>query len=154
MGKATPMKKSCKTPRFGPLAIAQILLLRNKGESFPAIAKAPFVRKKDGTRPTQQAVAKQCKTKTLQKRKGTWAPKQGQGAGGGRPKKLTEAQKAEVGGLVKKHRFNRVCVGMFRTYRRGPFTRGKVHPVVSNNAKHAPRGEETVARAERRRSDA
>ena len=28
---------------------------------------------------------------------------------------LTDAQKKGVVGLVKKHRFNRVCVGMFRT---------------------------------------
>ena len=112
MGKTPMKKKKTNTPRFGPLAIAQILLLRRQGKSFPAIAKAPFVRKKDGTRPSQQAVAEQCKTKVLKKRQGTWAPKQGQGKGGGRPKALTDAQEKMVVGLVKKHRFNRVRFGM------------------------------------------
>ena len=43
MAKATPKAKK-NTPRFGPLAIAQILFLRSQGKTFRAIAKAPFVR--------------------------------------------------------------------------------------------------------------
>ena len=68
-------------PRFGPLAISQILLLRNQGMPFEEIAKAPFVRNKDGTRASQQAVALQCKTKVLHKRRGTFGPAEGQGGG-------------------------------------------------------------------------
>ena len=96
MVKAMKKTKKEKTPRFGPLAVAQILLLREQGKSFRAIARARFVRKKDGTRPSQQAVAEQCWTKTLKARRGTWAPAQGQGKGGGRPKALTNTQKGQV----------------------------------------------------------
>ena len=45
-----------RAPRFGSVAIAQILLLRGQGKTFRAIAAAPFVRKKDGKRAKHQFV--------------------------------------------------------------------------------------------------
>ena len=50
-------KKQRRSPRFGQLALSQILLLRNQGKSYPEIARAAYVRKKDGSRANQQAVA-------------------------------------------------------------------------------------------------
>ena len=97
-----------KPPRFGPLAIAQILLLRDKGQKYAQIAQAPLVRKQDGSRACQQAVAYVATTKTLAKRKGTWTPQAGAGAGGGRPRKVTDAKRKKIVRLMYKHRFQRV----------------------------------------------
>jgi transposase len=101
-------KKQRRSPRFGQLALSQILLLRNQGKSYPEIARAAYVRKKDGSRANQQAVAYQCQTKVLQKRRGTFAPAEGQGVGGGRKPVLTEKQKEKVAETVEKYRFERV----------------------------------------------
>ena len=100
--------KKKKPARFGPLAIGQILLLREKGETYEDIAKAPFVRKQDGSRGTQQAVAYVATTKTLEKKKGTWVPRGGAGTGGGRPRKLSDAKRKSVVKLMVKNRFKRV----------------------------------------------
>jgi len=101
-------KKKTKPPRFGPLALAQILLLRDKGEKYEDIAKAPLVVKQDGSRASQQAIAYVCTAKKLEKRKGTWSPQAGAGAGGGRPRKVTDAKRKRVVKLMYKHRFQRV----------------------------------------------
>ena len=159
------MKKAKKnTPRFGPLAIAQILLLRSQGKTFRAIAKAPFVRKKNGKRPSQQAVWEVCKTKVLKKRQGTWAPKQGSGKGGGRPEELTDAQKAKVVSTLKKHRFKRVRAPWItrklnltcsvRTVRRVINNAGYRLPKLTNRrVLTAPTKAKRVAWAEARRQD-
>ena len=116
-------RKKIRVPRFGDVAIAQILLLRDQGKSLAETANSPFVRKKDGTRPSQQAVWYVCQSKILRKRQGKWVPKEGQGAGGGRPEKLTAAQKQRVIKLIKKYRFQRIRV---------PWVRKKLRLAVSD----------------------
>ena len=129
MAKTMKWTKAMKTARFGILAIAQILLLRSKGMSYPDIAKTPLVRKKRKTgepagkwslrarsrrdpssvlNVCPQAIAYQCKAKKLNKRKGTFVSAQGQGQGGGRPRKVTDGMRDKIVAEVKKHQFARV----------------------------------------------
>ena len=93
--------------RLGPVAIGTILSLRKQGKTLDEIRKAPFVRKVDGKRPSQQAVAYQIATKKASKARGTFTPNAGTGRTG-RPKKLTTTMEKKIVDTVKKHRFARV----------------------------------------------
>jgi len=156
--KKTPKKA---VPRLAPLAIAQILNLRRAGKSFPEIAKAPLVRKKDGTRPTQQvgillcarpgcgvfdvsramsqACAYVCGSKVASKTRGTWKPHAGSGHGGGRPLALSDAQKKEVVRAVKKRRFSRIRAPWVKKYLKLKASARTIRRAINEAGFHLPR---------------
>jgi hypothetical protein len=103
-----PLRKKLLPPRMGPVAIATILTLREQGRKLEEIAAAPYVKKQDGSRPSQQAVAYVPKTNKLKKARGSWGIRSATGKGGGRPRKMTPERKKKVINLLEKHRFNRV----------------------------------------------
>ena len=83
--------------------VAFCVSLRLAGKSFQKIASHRLVKKRDGTSPTQQAVAKAIKNHKTLRRSAKWRLNGAGKKSTGRPKKLTKAQVKEMNGLIRRN---------------------------------------------------
>ncbi len=100
---AHPMAPAARAPRMSQFVVALCVSLRATGMSLRKIAEHHLVKKRDGTSPSQQAVALAVKSHKSARRSASWRLN---GAGKkksmGRPKKITKSQVKKIDQLVKK----------------------------------------------------